>query len=528
MWCLRLWAEKGIPSVDYLGPMPRPLSHKPTSLLSTPLSMHAILNSATPEGLRLPMTLQSPVLSHPSPSTPLSLPEFWRTYLPSIPSVVGTTLPSSAPHTPPTALVPSAGFYTPVTRGRNSVLPRSAMPALVHTPPVAVHDKNTPLLSAKLPESLITELIRCGYVLPQATPLSLNNQFAVLANDTSGTIVTPPSGLATSGLMPLLQGLPVLTPSPYGRSNPAFPADGLSQPVKNLNSLPRFQCWDPAVMHQLPTPRKWISRFANHCYLYGDWHLPSVIIYFSKGTAVDRFEQMVHNCEVTSEHMTSLWVQEKFLQQYNTCMQSESEIAREKLFNNDISMVQFPNYYFYELAFNSIVKDCANLSMEDKLAWFFQGMTADLRFAVCKQPVTNMSWPTLESVMVYTRGHILRFPTVLSTPAHFGFHSATPPRSCKLSLRGSLHVVGRCPPRLTRDLLKWHAMVLALAEVGAAPALTRCRGAGEEGEVGEMEVVWVLSLPLMQPHPTLRLCLRLWQHPSPTALALSISVVLRT
>ena len=177
-------------------------------------------------------------------------------------------------------------------------------------------------------------------------------------------------------------------------------------------------------MHNQPTPKKWISIFANHCYLYGDWHLPSVLPYFLKGSAIDWYENLVHACQLKSESMSSQWVQEMFLQQYNTSMQTDSEIARAKLFKHEITMIHYPNCCSYELAFASVVQECDNLSMEDQLAWFFNGMTHDLHVAICKQPVTNQPWPTLASAQAFTRGHILRYPTVLYTLANFGFHSA--------------------------------------------------------------------------------------------------------
>ena len=113
------------------------------------------------------------------------------------------------------------------------------------------------------------------------------------------------------------------------------------------------------------------------------------------------------------------------MRQYNTSMQSDSEIARAKLFRHEITMAHFPNYYAYELAFASVIQDCDDLSMLDQLAWLFMGMTPELHIAVCKQPVTNQPWHTLEAAQAYTRGHILRYPTVLKTPATL-LHSATP------------------------------------------------------------------------------------------------------
>ena len=63
--------------------------------------------------------------------------------------------------------------------------------------------------------------------------------------------------------------------------------------------------------------------------------------------------------------------------------------------------------------------------MDDQLARFFNGMSHDLHAAVCKQPVTNQPRPTQESAQAFTRGNLLRYPTILSIPANFGFHSAT-------------------------------------------------------------------------------------------------------
>ena len=432
VWNLRLWAGKGIPPIDYLGPLPPSLSLKVTTLLHTPNSMLPTLAQAQSllnAGSRLPYALLSIRSLQSSLSTPLlnSASILPPTAGPSNPTlrVLGPTIRASN----------LSNLSNPNNlNARNAVL-NTVTPALTSTPTAT-----DPAL-AHMPAFVIKFLTDAGYVTPAPAPLALYNRFSALPstdnaviNLTSDTFITPTKGLSTRGpvsshlppsLYPLI-GLPAHTPSPGGKGNASFPAQGLDREYKNLQNLPKISCWDPSQMHQLPSPKKWMARFANHCYLYGDWHLPTVLPYFLKGSAVDWYEGLVHKCQLSSEAMSSQWVQERFLQQYNTSMQSDSEIARAKLFKHEISMVHFPNYYNYELAFTDIVQECGNLSMDDQLAWFFHGMTSELLVAVCKQPVTNQPWPSLEAAQAFTRGHILRYSSIPTTPANFGFHSATP------------------------------------------------------------------------------------------------------
>ena len=168
--------------------------------------------------------------------------------------------------------------------------------------------------------------------------------------------------------------------------------------------------------------------------------------------------------------MTSLWVQEQFLQHCNISLQTDSVIARGKLFDNAISMFHFPIYYTYEMAFTAIVHDCKDLSESDQLAWFFKGMTRDWHIAMCRQSLSNLPWPSLVSCMGYTRGHILRFPLTLNTPANFISTLPAPPSCCRQQLRGSLPGATYSSPRLTRALARRQGSSRVLAEVAAAMA----------------------------------------------------------
>ena len=187
----------------------------------------------------------------------------------------------------------------------------------LHVLPTAVQAlPNTPHVSG-LSDAFLQEAARHGICLSSLKPVSLHNQFAVLAtlpppviDLTPDQFVTPskgPTALTVSTLhtamipypYPALQGLPVLTPSPAGKDSVMFPTSGISS-YKNLSYLPKFQCWDPSNLTQLPTPGKWIARLVNHCFLFEDWHLPSVMPYFFRGSAVDWYEQLVMACQIKS------------------------------------------------------------------------------------------------------------------------------------------------------------------------------------------------------------------------------------
>ena len=194
---------------------------------------------------------------------------------------------------------------------------------------------------------------------------------------------------------------------------------------KSLSSLPKPILWNPKSGCD-SLAKKWLKSLIDYCDLL-NWPLPTIFGHFMEGTAVEWWTPLVKRCDIDLVSLNVDLISKKILAQYATGLISGKNLARMKLFNNQVSMATHPDYLQFELAFQACMLDCEDLSMSDQIMWFCKGLTPALHIVVGMQPITNKEWEHITPLMEFTRGHVARTKTFSSpsslTPA-LNFHRA--------------------------------------------------------------------------------------------------------
>ena len=229
VWGMRLWAGTGVPPVDYLGPMPLPLSPRPTFLLFTPPSPKTLLKKLSDQNITSASTSTSL-----SPST-FSLKPYLM--LPTTASLKSYTpllaQPVLIPLTQPIRRLTQPLSYQSGDRVASAALTVNPVPALsapvsaqvitLPAPPRAVQNLHTlPVLPTAvqalpdtphvsgLSDAFLQEAARHGICVSSLKPVALHNQFSVLATLPPPVIDLTPDQFVTPAKGPTAQTVSTL------------------------------------------------------------------------------------------------------------------------------------------------------------------------------------------------------------------------------------------------------------------------------------------------------------------------------
>jgi len=214
----------------------------------------------------------------------------------------------------------------------------------------------------------------------------------------------PSQALAVYAAQPVAQTtVPIF--SPLSDNSAVFnPLSVGSMP--NVRHVPAPLPWDPENT-KLPPAKQWLESFAEFCSLQS-WDMPRMMLYFTAHSAKVWYTQILAFCSDNVITMTIPYLTAQFLKQYNTSLYSEPEMARHHLFNNQVRLTNVLHIDAYILKFRTVMREARDISSTDQIMWFLRGLPTDVHRAVAMQPLSNASWPDVDSLILFTQGHLRR------------------------------------------------------------------------------------------------------------------------
>ena len=197
----------------------------------------------------------------------------------------------------------------------------------------------------------------------------------------------------------------------YGTSNSVSAPAAPFQP-----RLPKPISWDPSKLSSLPKPSTWWEQMVDYCTAM-HWSIPTHLQWFLESDSLDWFHHLRSDCTARGEPLTADKLRTDFMHQYAKTLHSDEVEARKTLFNGDITLGKCGSFQAYELSFAAIRRDLPNMHQTDLVYWFLFGLSPALRTTCAVQPITNLDWTDLSSLMIYAKGEAIRMEAK-STSVH--------------------------------------------------------------------------------------------------------------
>lgn len=182
---------------------------------------------------------------------------------------------------------------------------------------------------------------------------------------------------------------------------------GVGKTKANSKALPQPALWEPSKLASLPSPRIWFE-LMNDYVVVNNLHLPSHFKHFLSGQALLWYDDLSEQYNVKKISLDTDMIRGAFLTYYKTSLKDDDVVARDILYSGTVSMSKYPNFNDYELHFKTTVRKALMIAMKDQVYWFLKGLTPALHILARVQPITHIEWVTVDDLISFVKGHLLR------------------------------------------------------------------------------------------------------------------------